>query len=336
MIKKLLYILLFICVNFAFSSNFKPKDTLIKPKAIVDSLVFSESLNWSVRLLGNFKQQQFRINNDSDRLDYKPNNPYGVGVGIANQRLVIDIVFNLKGIEKKEEQTKKLAAEGAFIIKRNLFSFTLENVHGYEVSSNQNNIDMFREDISIFTLGVGYLRMLGKNKFSIREMKSGLNGANKTSVTFGVGGFLILKSLNADDSILPPEVIPYFNDQAKIIKLNAYGAGILGGVASYFKLPANFFATAYVAPGIGLEYKEIKTIDDKYKPSNPLVYKTDLFASFGYNRKKFYINFTFSTNLYFTSLDYNNRASLGVTKSKLIFGYNIGKINLRPKKKKSF
>lgn len=329
MIKNLLYIFVILCwSNFVFSSNVIKNDTLIKPKVIVDSLVFSETLNWSVRVLANFKQQQFRIKNDNERLEYKPNNPYGVGVGIANQRLIIDIIFNLKGIEKKEEQTKKLAAEGAFIIKRNFFTFTFENVHGYNVSNDQNETEIFRDDISIFTIGVGYLKMLGKNNFSVREMKSGINGPGNTSVTFGIGGFLLLNSLNADDSIIPPNAIPYFNDEAQITQLNAYGAGILGGVASYFKLPANFYATAYVAPGIGLEYKEIKTIDDKYKPSNPLVYKTDLFGSLGYNMKKFYINFTFSTNLYFTSLDYNNKASLGITKSKLIFGYNIGKIKM--------
>ena len=333
MTKKWLYIaIILLFTNSAFSSNFIEKDTLIKPKVIIDSLVFSETLNWSVRLLGNFKQQQFRIKNDNERLEYKPNNPYGVGVGIANQRLIIDIIFNLKGIEEKEEQTKKFAAEGAFIIKRNLFTFTLENVHGYEVSNNQNDSEIFREDISIFTLGVGYLHMLGKNKFSVREMKSGLNGTDKTSITFGLGAFLLINSLNADDSIIPTDAVPFFNDEAQIKKINAYGAGVLGGVASYFKLPANFYATAYVAPGIGLEYKEVKTIEGSYKPSNPLVYKTDLFGSLGYNLKKFYINFTFSTNLYFTSLDYDNSASLGITKSKLIFGYNIGKINLRQKK----
>lgn len=327
--KKWLYIITIILfANSAYSLDFKKKDTLIKPKAIVDSLIFSEKLNWSVRLLGNFKQQQFRIKDDYEQLEYKPNNPFGVGVGIANQRLVIDIVFNIKGAVKKEEQTKKFAAEGAFILKRNLFTFTLENVHGYNISNDQNDTEIFREDISIFTLGVGYLHMLGKNKFSVREMKSGTNGADKTSVTFGLGGFLLINSLNADDSIIPPDAVPYFNDEAQIRKINAYGAGVLGGIASYFKLPANFYATAYVAPGIGLEYKEIKTIEGSYKPSNPLVYKTDLFGSLGYNRKKFYINFTFSTNLYFASLDYNNRASLGITKSKLIFGYNIGKINM--------
>lgn len=325
--KNYLYIVVFIWVNFAFSSNFKTNDTLIKPKVLIDSMFFSENLNWSVRLLSNFKQQQFRIKDENERLDYKPNNPYGIGVGIANQRLVIDIVFNLKGIEKKEEQTKKFAAEGAFIFKRNLFSFALENVHGYNVSNNENDAEIFRDDISIFSFGLSYLHMLGKKQFSVREMKSGINGTDKTSITFGLGGFLILNSINADGSIIPPEVVPYFNDKAQIRKLNAYGAGVLGGVASYFELPAHFFASLYVAPGIGLEYKDVKTVDDSYTPSNPLIYKTDFFASLGYNQKKFYINFTFSTNLYNTSLDFDNTAFLSVTKSKLIFGYNIGKIN---------
>jgi len=328
MIKELLYILLFIWGNLAYSSNFKSNDTLIKPKVLIDSLFLSEKLNWSVRLLSNFKQQQFRIRDEDDNLKYSPNNPFGIGVGIANQKLIIDIVFNLKGIEKKEEQTEKFAAEGAFMVKKNLFNFALENVHGYNVSNKYLETDIFRDDISIFSLGVGYLHIFSKGEFTVRGMKSGLTSLEKTSIAFGAGGFIILNSLNADGSIIPPDAKPLFNEQAQIKKLNTYGAGVSGGFSSYFVLPANFFASIYIAPGIGLEYKDIKTEEDSYRPSNPIVYKTDFFASAGYNRKKFYINFTFSTNLYFTSLDYNNAASLSVTKSKLIFGYNIGKINM--------
>jgi len=103
---------------------------------------------------------------------------------------------------------------------------------------------------------------------------------------------------------------------------------MLTGISAYFKLPANFFAAFYAAPGVGLEYKKIHTETDKYIPSNPLLYKTDLFGSVGYNKKQFYINFTFATNIYATSFDFDNKGVLSVTKSKLIFGYNIGKITL--------
>lgn len=129
-------------------------------------MVFSKKLDWSVRLVSNFKQQQLRLRNADNKLIYKPNNPFGVGFGIANQKMVIDILFNIKGGE--ENPTKKFAAEGAIILNKNLFGFVLENVHGYQVSSHQNEEEVFREDMSAFSLGLDYIRILSKNDITVR------------------------------------------------------------------------------------------------------------------------------------------------------------------------
>ena len=329
MIKKSFFIIFLIWVNSIFAFNGIKSDTLFKPSRIIDSLVFSEKLDWSVRLVSNFKQQRFRIGDEDETMKYIPNNPFGVGFGIANQKLVIDIVFNIKGTEKKEEQTEKFAAEGALIIKKNnYFSFILENVHGHNVSNSYNDLEEFREDISLLSVGLNYLRIFNKNNISIRDLKSGLRSFDKTTFTFGIGGFFIVHTLNSDGSIIPNDLLPLFNEEAQITKVSALGVGMLTGISAYFKLPANFFAAFYIAPGVGLEYKKIHTETDKYIPSNPLLYKTDLFGSVGYNKKQFYINFTFATNIYATSFDFDNKGVLSVTKSKLILGYNIGKITL--------
>lgn len=332
MIKNLLYIIVILCwSNIVFSSNIIKNDTVFKPKQIVDSLLLSEKLDWSVRLVSNFKQQRFKLSNDEASLRFIPNNPFGIGFGVANQKIVIDIIFNLK-TEDKEETTKKFAAEGAFILKKlNYFSFIIENVHGYDVSSNYNDFEEFREDISIFSVGLNYLRILNKSNITVRDMKSGLKSFDKTTFTFGIGGFFIVNTLNSDGSIIPPDLAPIFNEQAQISKFSAFGAGMLAGFSAYIKLPANFFASFYAAPGVGLEHKKVHTEYDKYSPSNPLLYKADLFTSVGYNKKQFYINFVFGTNIYATSLDFDNKGVLSVTKSKLAFGYNIGKVKM-PKK----
>lgn len=179
-------ILIVTCTIYA--SNFKKNDTLIKPAQIIDSLVFSEKLDWSVRLVGNFKQQRFTLKNHQDKLYYKPNNPYGIGIGIANQKLVIDIVFNIK-TQEEALQTDKFAAEGALVFKKNFIGFLLENVHGYHISNNVNNAEIFRKDMSIFSLGLNYLHLFKNEHFSVRMIKSGITSHEKTSVSFGFGGF---------------------------------------------------------------------------------------------------------------------------------------------------
>lgn len=333
--KWLLFFSVLIVTSETYAYNFKKNDTLLKPYQILDSLVFSEKLDWSVRILSNFKQQRFTLKNQQDKLYYKPNNPFGFGIGIANQKLVIDIVFNIK-TEEEALQTNKFAAEGALVLKKNVIGFLLENVHGYNISSNVTDAEIFRKDMSIFSLGLNYLHLFKNEHFSVRMMKSGVTIHEKTNISLGLGGFFIVNKISSDGTIVPVDSNPYFNNQAEITKFTAIGAGISAGIATYIVLPANFFLALSASPGIGLEYKEISAETESYVPSNPLVYKLDLFTGLGYKGEKCYVHFNFGTNLYGTDLDFNNKALLSVTKSKLIFGYNIGKINFRPKSKKAF
>lgn len=319
-----LLLLLLLFVHPLKGADLVESDTLPKVSSLIDSLLLSEKLDWSFRLVTNFKQQQFRLSNEDSKLIYRPNNPFGVGFGIANQKMVIDILFNIKG--DGEEVTNKFAAEGAIIVNRNMLGFSIENVHGYQVTSKQTDQQEFREDISVFSLGLEYLRILSKNTITVRGMKAGISDQRKTIIAYGLGGFLITKKLNADASIIPEADSPYFNDQAEIFYTSTFGGGVLGGVSSYFDLPGHFFATIYLASGIGLEYKYVKSEGGNYVVSNPMIYKTDLFGSLGYNRKKFYVHFTFGTDWYLSNMDFNNDMFLSVTKSKFIVGYNIGKL----------
>ena len=323
-VKHLVLVILLLYVQTLKGADLVVSDTLPKVSELVDSLLLGENLEWSVRLVTNFKQQQFRLSNDDSKLIYRPNNPFGIGFGVANQKMVIDILFNIKG--DGDEVTNKFAAEGAVIVNKNMLGFTLENVHGYLVTSKQTDQQEFREDISVFSLGLEYLRILSDNQITVRGMKAGFSDQRKTILSYGLGGFLIAKDLKADESIIPEADSPYFNDQAEIFNISSFGGGVLGGASSYFNLPGHFFATIFLAAGIGLEYKYVKSEGGNYVVSNPMIYKTDLFGSLGYNRKKFYIQFTFGTDWYLSNMDFNNDMFLSVTKSKFIIGYNIGKL----------
>ncbi len=322
-------LVLFMSLQIIKGADFHKSDTLPSVSGLIDSLLLSEKLDWSVRLVSNFKQQQFRLSNGDSKLIYRPNNPFGVGFGVANQKMVIDVLFNIKG--DSEEVTNKFAAEGAIIINKNMYGFAIENVHGYNITSKQTDEQEFRDDISVFSLGLEYLRILSKNRITVRGMKAGMTDQRNTILSYGVGGFLIVKNLTADGSIIPEADWEYFNEQAQIYETSSIGGGALGGVSSYFNLPGHFFATVYVASGIGLEYKYIKSEAYNYVASNPWILKTDLFGSLGYNRKKFYVHFTFGTDWYLSNIDYDNQLFLSVTKSKFIVGFNLDRIN----KKKS-
>ena len=75
-----------------------------------------------------------------------------------------------------------------------------------------------------------------------------------------------------------------------------------------------------------MEYKYVKAESQNYVSNNLLIFKADFFGALGYNRERFYIHFTFGTDWYLTSLDYDNKWFLSVTKSKFIVGYNLGRL----------
>lgn len=254
-------------------------DTLPKPVQILDSLMLSRDLDWSVRLVTNFKQQQFRIGTEDRRLIYRPNNPYGIGIGLANQKIVIDLLFNIKTGD--EDHTNKFAAEGSVLFDKSLFSFIVENVHGYQVDSRQHMLDDFRDDLSAYSVRLDYLHILSKENFTLRDMKAGSKTKKKTFVSYGIGGFVITRGLSADASIIPEADRPYFNEQAEINGISTIGAGVLGGISSYFNLPCNLFATLYFGPGIGLEYKYVQTETGNFVVSDPLLYKANFFCGTG-------------------------------------------------------
>ena len=334
-----LVILLFVSINF-YSQESNDLDTISNPlklkiptvNQLMDSLIFDKKLNWSVRLVSNFKQQLFRLSNNDYNLNFEPNNPYGIGIGFSHQKLVVDIIFNIKG--SGENQTSKFSMDGSLVLDRHYFGFSVQNVHGYNVKNNQNDLQIFRDDISIFSTGINYLYLFNNEHFTVRAMKSGLTDQKRTSFSYGLGGFLMVNNLNSDGSIIPEYAQPFFNDEAEIEHLTSVGVGVLAGGSTYIVLPANFFAVFSLAPGIGLEYKKVRTVYNDYSPSNPLLFNMDVFGAAGYKGKKYYIHFNLGTSLYKSDLDFNNKTLLRVTKSKLIFGYNLDEINFDFLKKK--
>lgn len=323
MVKKLLLaLLLFWCGESVFSINHMPSDTISKMPPLIDSLFLSKNLNWSLRVVSNFKQHPFQLRNDDYSLEYHPNNPFGIGVGIANQRIVIDIIFNIRK-NSKRTQTSKFAMEGSFSFKKNFVAFFVENVNGYQVSNDFNDLENFRRDITEFSIGLSYLKLLGNKAFSVQLMKAGLSKHDTSIVQFGLGGFVIYSHLRSRNSIVPEYAEPFFNEQAQLTDLNFFGGGISSGIFTYFPLPYDFFLTLNAAPGIGLLYKEATTETSSYSPNEPWIYRLDGFAAFGYNGKRIYAHFNFGTAIYGTSLDYNNDIIYNVTKSKFIVGYRL-------------
>jgi hypothetical protein len=324
MIHRILLLIVFLLVSFSSQSQIEKKRDSVSFFQKIDSLFIDHDLsNYSVRLFSNYKVKQFRIINDNYKSRYFPNNRYGVGFGVANKKLLIDIAFNVKS--DKENVTDRFDGQGSLIIgKHNFVNFYLQTYKGFNIKNNFNEPDVFRTDIKSWTIGLNYLYTFSEIEFSFSLLKAGLAKRNKNVyITGGLGTFLVFDYFTADDNILTENAEMYFNEEAEIEKYSGRAVGVLGGFLSVFMLPKNFIASCNIMPGVALMNKKVTLKDGSYRPSNPLLYKLDFSVALGYHVKRYYINLIYGTGIYSTNLDFDNKYLFNLSKAKLAIGYKL-------------
>ena len=318
----LLIIILF--VSFSCQSQILKKRDSLSFFQVVDSLFIDHDLsNYSLRVFSNYKVKQFRLLNNDFKSSYVPNNRYGIGFGIANRKVLIDVAFNLKTREK--DITKRFDGQGTMILgKNNYVNFYLQTYKGYNIKNNFDEPDVFRNDIKSWTIGFNYLYTFSEIEFSYSLLKAGLAKRNKNVyITGGVGTFAIFDYFRADDTILAQNGELYFNEQAEIEKYSGRAVGLLAGFLSVFMLPKNFIASVNLMPGIALMNKKVTLQDGSYRPSNPMLYKLDFTLALGYKFKRYYVNLTYGTGIYSTDFDFDNKYLFNLSKAKLAIGYKL-------------
>lgn len=322
--KKLLsLILLFLINSLCWSQDLYVADST-KTKNTLDSLLIDHDLrNWSVRLFGNIRAQGFKLSNNEATLKYIPNDLFGVGVGLATRKLILDITFNIKN--KNTENTDRFDLRGGFVFNQNVLDFYFQIYDGFNVENSINSTTVFREDIKSIAGGIDYLYLFKAGEYSQNLLRSGLKGQKQNIFSFGFGGFLVYNHISADSSIIPIEFDPYFNEQARITNITNYGIGVLGGLVSLFKLPSNFYIGISAKAGIGLTVKNAETETVSYNPGNPMLYKLNGSVLFGYRWNRFYTNISLRASTNMSNLDFGNNGAFTQISGKLALGYRIKK-----------
>ena len=291
----------------------------------LDSLLVDRDIeNYSVRIITNFKSNKFSINNQGSKLRFVPNNKHGLGFGVANSKMIVDLAFNLKNPNK--EETRKFDLQGTTIVKnRHYVNAYIQSYKGFQMKNNFEEPEVFRKDMRSVNIGFNYLYTLDDIEFSYALLKAGLADKRHENIfiTGGLGIFGGYDYFSAKPNLLSETVSPYFNEEGNIKRYNGISLGIMAGFISYFKLPENITATFNLMPGIGLANKRITLENDKYRPSNPMVYKLDFLVGLGYSFGQFYTSLTYSNGLTATDFDNDNKYRLNLTKAKLAIGYRF-------------
>jgi len=316
-------LLIFFTAFHSISQNLITKDSL-NARQIVDSLFVDRDLNnWSVRLYSNIKAQRFKLSSDEAHLNFTPNNPYGIGVGVATSKLILDIGYNLKS--KKEEETDRFDLQAGFFLKKNVINFFVQVYEGFNMKNSIDNRNIFRNDIKSIGAGIDYLYLTKRKGFSTNLLRSGLKDPKQSNFSFGLGGFLLFNQVSADKSIVPSEYHPYFNEQSRLIDFTNYGFGLMGGILSVFSLPSNFYLALSSKAGAGIAFQNKQTENLNSSTNTSGIYNINASALLGYKWKRFYINFSVNGTNYWTNIGSGNRAAFAVSRAKVAIGYRIRK-----------
>ncbi|WP_252723883.1 DUF4421 family protein [Winogradskyella psychrotolerans] len=291
----------------------------------MDSLLVDRDIeNYSLRIFSNFKVNKFSISDDESKSKFVPNNRYGLGLGFANKKIILDIAVNIKNPNK--EKTSRFDLQATTILKdKNYVKIYTQVYKGFNAKNNFDEPTVFRDDIKSVSVGLNYMYMLDDIEFSYSLLKAGLANKNHENifVTAGFGVFGSFDYFSAKPSILS-EITNPFNEQADIKRYQGLSFGVMAGVISFFKLPENITATVNIMPGVGLADKKVTLQDGAYKPSNLMLYKLDFLIGLSYNLKRYYVSLSYNNGLYSTDLDYGNNYLLNLTKAKLAVGYKFG------------
>lgn len=287
------------------------------------SYVNYEVKNWSLRAFTIFKDHSFLLQNSNTKLNYTPNNRFGVGVGATYYPILIDIGFNIKGAQEKS--TKRFDFQGKIILHESYLGFVVQDYKGFNINSSELDREIFREDIRSSAIILTYLHVFNSRRVSVGSVFSGSHTQKKNVGSFLLGGFFSFYKMKADSSIVPTEKQFLLNELSDINGTKNIGGGIMGGYACIFIFKHNLFLFMNFLPGIGLIKKDVSTGAGSYQPSNPWLYRLNLSLSFGYNGPKIFLIITGGDDISVTSLDFGNWGALNVGKAKLVFGYKFRK-----------
>lgn len=321
LLRRILILLVFLISIPSVSQNTKILDS-INIRQVVDTLIIDRNLNnWSLRLYGNIKSQRFKLANDDNDLKFTPNNPFGVGIGVATRKLIIDIGYNLKSRRKKE--TDRFDLKAGIFLKKNLLDLYVQVYQGFNIKNSINDTSIFNDDIKSVAFGIDYLYMIGKENFSTRLLRIGLRDQKENIFSFGVGAFMLYNQITADQSIVPLALYPYFNEEARIKNFTDYGAGLMGGLVSVSIFPSNIYLGITAKLGAGIAVKNIETESFLYNNETSAIYKINASALIGYKRNRFYINLNAGAAQLRTKIGFGNNGTFTTLRGKLVLGYML-------------
>ena len=287
----------------------------------------------AVKLLSVNKYNYFtirdRINNT--RLRYRPVHDISLGMGVSYKWFALDITFSL-GLQKKSEfeNTKSFDFQGRMFSSKQFISTTIQYYQGYKLSNvagtdvNVSEESTTREDIRTINFGLQYMYAFNYTKFSMKAPFVFNEVQRKSAGSAIIGASFSMFVMDADSSIVPPEISAYFEPDLHLLDLNVLSVAVSLGYMYTFVYKEHFFLTLSLIPGININSGDYLT-EARNMISPNFNFNLNSMNAIGYNGRKFFAGFHFLANGFFSRIDKKLTAEIGHGKSSFFVGYRFGK-----------
>ena len=145
-------------------------------------------------------------------------------------------------------------------------------------------------------------------------------GNKSVSVIAGAGFSIYV--MDADSSVVPPEIAGYFDPLTHIVDMNILSLTLNVGYMYSFVYKERFFLTLGLIPGLSITGGDYLT-DERRLTGPHLNLKVSTMNALGYNSNRFYTGLHFIVDGQFTRLEKKRSAEIGHGKAGLFAGYRF-------------
>lgn len=285
----------------------------------------------AVKLVAVNKFNYFRIRDriNNSRLRYRPVRDLSLGVGVSYKWFALDITFALGLGNKSEfENTRSFDFQGSMFSSKQYISATIQyyqahklgNVAGTDVEINEHSIR--REDMRTINFALQYLYAFNYTKFSLKAPFVFNEVQRKSAGSPVIGASFNMFVMDADSSIVPPEVSEYFNPDLHMRDLNLLNIGVSFGYMYTFIYKKNYFLTLGLIPGLNINSGDYFTEARNYISPNVNL-KLNSMNAIGYNGRRFFAGFQFLVDSYISRLEKKLTTEIGYGKFSFFVGYRF-------------
>ncbi len=277
----------------------------------------------------------------NNKLTYKPNGNYGLGLGMYIFEIGFEVVFSIQPKVTTQPiygHTTSSDLQANILGKHWGFDLFTQHYKGFYVSDLNKAVPTGspypqRPDISTWNTGVNGIYLFNKKKYSIRAAYNFSEKQLRSAGSFLLSGTLNTFSLRADSAVYGPSYEPTLGVNADFKKLDYTTISISPGYAHTFVL-GNFFVNGSlsVGPANHWVYYQSATVAKHDITLNSFI---DLRLSVGYNSDRFFTGISFvaqARNIKFEQVQFTNTN----TTFKVVMGYRFREFGVLKKSARDF